>query len=198
MAAPGHSPDMEAAAERPLAVDAPAGDRTEAVPDLAALFREYAPFVWRTLRRLGLSAADADDATQEVFLVVNRKLAGFEGRSSLRTWLYGISVRTAFSSRRRARSAPTPEPESEASSAPGPEEQVALAEARVMLDQALTRLDPDKRAVFVLYEIERLSMAEISEALDCPLQTAYSRLHAARARVTEVVAKLAKVEGSGP
>jgi RNA polymerase sigma-70 factor (ECF subfamily) len=166
------------------------------VPDLAALFREHAPFVWRTLRRLGLSPADADDATQEVFLVVNRKLADFEGRSSVRTWLYGISVRTAFSSRRRARPAPAPEPEP--SSVAAPDEQVALAEARAMLDRALEQLDPDKRAVFVLYELERLSMAEIAEALGCPLQTAYSRLHAARARVTETVAKLAKPEGSGP
>jgi RNA polymerase sigma-70 factor (ECF subfamily) len=59
-------------------------------------------------------------------------------------------------------------------------EELATHEARKVLDRILDELDDDKRAVFVLYEIEELTMAEVAEAIGCPLQTAYSRLHAAR------------------
>ena len=67
-------------------------------------------------------------------------------------------------------------------------------EALVRLDGILTGLDEDKRAVFVLYEIEQLAMAEVAEAVGCPLQTAYSRLHAARAEVTAAAARLLSAE----
>ncbi len=64
---------------------------------------------------------------------------------------------------------------------------LAMKQARVVLDRILDELDDDKRAVFVLYEIEELSMAEVADALGCPLQTAYSRLHAARKLVESAV-----------
>ena len=65
------------------------------LPDLAEIFRQYAPFAWRALRRLGVPDADVEDVCQEVFVVVHRKLGDFEGRSSLKTWIYGICPRTA-------------------------------------------------------------------------------------------------------
>lgn len=170
-------------------------DVERGAPDLAQVFNEHAPFVWRTLRRLGLSPADADDATQEVFLVVHRKLRDFENRSSLRTWIYGICVRVAFAALRRARA---PHAGLEPSPSQAPDEHVAMREARALLDRALSVLDDDKRAVFVLFEIEQLPMAEVAVALECPLQTAYSRLHAARARVTEAIEALRCAEGRGP
>lgn len=164
-------------------------------PSLAEVFRREAPFVWRALRRLGVREADVEDVCQEVFVVVHRKLADFEGRSSLRTWIYGICARTASDYRRSARvrrevvtDAP-PETTSDARQ----HDVVALREARAKLDRILDQLDDDKRAVFVLYEIEELSMNEVAEALGCPLQTAYSRLHAARKIVEAAVQK----EGSG-
>ena len=73
------------------------------VPTLAEIFREYAPFVWRGLRRLGVPESDVEDVCQEVFVVVHRKLGDFEGRSSLRTWIYGICARTASDYRRSGR-----------------------------------------------------------------------------------------------
>ena len=115
--------------------------------------------------------------------MVHRKLADFEGRSSLRTWIYGICARTASDYRRSGRvrrevvtDAPPDAPQ-EGDSA---YDTFALRQARATLDRILDELDDDKRSVFVLYEIEELTMAEVAEALGCPLQTAYSRLHAAR------------------
>lgn len=158
----------------------------------ASLFHEHAAFAWRLLRRLGVPEGDADDACQEVFVTVHRKLAAFEGRSSPRTWIYGICVRVASDHRRRAavrREMPSPHPPDESVDA-CQEDGVAVREARVLLDRVLGRLDDDKRAAFVLYEIEELSLKELATALGCPLQTAYSRLQAARREVEEALRRL--------
>jgi RNA polymerase sigma-70 factor (ECF subfamily) len=161
------------------------------LPTIAEVFREHAPFVWRALRRLGVPESDVDDVCQEVFVVVHRKLADFEGRSSLRTWIYGICARTASDYRRsgRVRREIVTDAPPEAAHDGGQHDALAMRQARAQLDRILDTLDDDKRAVFVLYEIEELSMAEVAEALGCPLQTAYSRLHAARKLVEAGVAK---------
>lgn len=146
------------------------------------LFRQHAQFVWRALRRLGVREGDVDDVCQEVFVVVVRRLSTFEGRSSIRTWIYGIAARAASDYRRsgRVRREVVTEAPPEPSSAPTQDDAIAAGEARAMLDELLETLDDERRAVFVLYEIEELTMPEVAEALGCPLQTAYSRLHAAR------------------
>jgi len=155
------------------------------------IFRQHAPFVWRALRRLGVAERDVEDVCQEVFVVVHRKLGDFEGRSSLRTWIYGICARTASDYRKSGRvrrevvTDLIPERHEDA----GQHDAVALRQARAALDKILDALDHDKRAVFVLYEIEELTMAEVADALGCPLQTAYSRLHAARKVVEAGVAR---------
>lgn len=179
---------------------APLQDPSSAPLDVATVFREHLPFVFRALRRLGVAEGDIDDVCQEVFVVVMRKLAEFEGRSQLRTWIYGICVRSASDYRKRAprrREVLTDAPP-EGVTLRGPHEHATEAEARDLLDRLLAELDDDKRAVFVLYEIEELPMAEVALALDCPLQTAYSRLHAARKRVQERAAELAAAEGLAP
>jgi RNA polymerase sigma-70 factor (ECF subfamily) len=161
------------------------------VPSLAEIFREHAPFVWRGLRRLGIPESDVEDVCQEVFVVVHRKLGDFEGRSSLRTWIYGICARTASDYRRsgRVRREVVTDAPPETAHEGGQHDAVALRQARATLDRILDELDDDKRSVFVLYEIEELTMAEVAEALGCPLQTAYSRLHAARKVVEAGVAR---------
>ncbi|MDB4933116.1 MAG: polymerase sigma factor RpoE [Labilithrix sp.] len=166
----------------------------QGVPSLAEIFREHAPFVWRGLRRLGVPEADVEDVCQEVFVVVHRKLGDFEGRSSLRTWIYGIAARTASDYRRSGRvrrEVVTDAPPDVAHEA-GQHDALALKQARATLDRILDELDDDKRSVFVLYEIEELTMAEVADALGCPLQTAYSRLHAARKVVEAGVARNAR------
>jgi len=167
------------------------------VPSLAEIFRQYAPFVWRALRRLGVPEADVEDVCQEVFVVVHRKLGDFEGRSSLRTWIYGICARTASDYRRsgRVRREVVTDAPPDTAHEGGQHDAVALRQARAKLDRILDTLDDDKRAVFVLYEIEELTMAEVADSLGCPLQTAYSRLHAARKIVEAGVASHSAQEG---
>lgn len=167
------------------------------VPSLPEIFRQYAPFVWRALRRLGVPEADVEDVCQEVFVVVHRKLGDFEGRSSLRTWIYGICARTASDYRRsgRVRREVVTDAPPDTAHEGGQHDAVALRQARAKLDRILDTLDDDKRAVFVLYEIEELTMAEVADSLGCPLQTAYSRLHAARKIVEAGVASHSAQEG---
>ena len=179
---------QEANAGPPAAVRQPQAP----LPSLAEIFRTHAPFVWRGLRRLGVPESDVEDVCQEVFVVVHRKLGDFEGRSSLKTWIYGICARTASDYRRSGRvrrEIVTDAPPEAAAEGATAYDTVALRQARATLDRILDELDDDKRSVFVLYEIEELTMAEVAEALGCPLQTAYSRLHAARKVVEAGVAR---------
>ena len=147
------------------------------------IYEAHASRVLRTLRRLGVREADLEDVAQEVFVVVHRKLPEFAGRSSLKTWLFGICVRMASGWRQRAhvqresmgQSAPE-----RANSGELAVRSIALKQARVQLDALLEQLDEDKRTVFVLFKLEQFSMAEVGETLGVPQQTAWSRLYAAR------------------
>jgi len=165
-------------------------------PTLRSVFRDHVAFVWRTLRHLGVDDAELDDCCQEVFLVVHRRLSGFEGRSSMRTWLYAIARRVASQHRRRhprRREAPLDHaPEGEL--APAQVEAVHRRQARERLYAILDELPEDQRAVYVLYEIEQVPMREVAESMGTPLQTAYSRLHAARDRVNEAVDRMRREE----
>lgn len=161
-------------------------------PVFREVYAEHLPYVWRVVRRLGVALADVEDVCQEVFVVVHRKLAEFEGRSSMRTWLYAIAFRCASEHRRRAhvrRELATADQDAIAVDAPQLET-VERRQARELLDQILDQLDGGKRAVFVFYEIEQMPMAEVAEICGCPLQTAYSRLHAARDHVTAAARRL--------
>lgn len=152
------------------------------LPSLRQIFDEHAQYVIRTLRHLGIKEADVDDVAQEVFVTVHRKLPEFEGRSKLRTWLYAICLRVASDHRRRAyvvRERVTDSPPIDTGERTGAEPDLRV-ESRAFVQQLLDALDDDKRAVLVLYEIEGLSMREVADVVGCPLQTAYSRLHAGR------------------
>jgi RNA polymerase sigma-70 factor, ECF subfamily len=149
--------------------------------DFDDVFTTLGPFVWRVLGRLGVARADIADVCQEVFLVVLRKIDDYDGRP-IQPWLYGICVRTAADYRKRAFR--RHELLGDAADEPKvlAEQDLSLdhRRARARLEQVLSRLDQGKREVFVLYELEELGMAEVARIVGCPLQTAYSRLHAAR------------------
>jgi len=154
-------------------------------PDLARELTEHVQYVARALRHFGVAASDLEDECQEVLLVALRKLATFEGRASIRTWLYRIAWKTAANYRRRAR--PAESLVGEPAVPPDQERELGQSRARDRLTRILDGLDDDRRAVFVLYEIEQLSMREVCEVVGCPLQTGYSRLKVAREQVTTAI-----------
>ena len=149
--------------------------------EVAELFREHGSLVERALRRGGVAERDLSDAQQEVFIVVLRKLAGFERRSSVSTWLYAIAMRVASDFRRKAHRR-REQLGGERSDSCEPDALGAL-EQRERLTQVLHLIDalpPQQREVLVLHELFELSMAEVAARLRCPLKTAFSRLYAAR------------------
>lgn len=156
---------------------------------VAAIVREHSDYVWRTLRWLGVQVEDIDDVSQEVFIVVLRKLHTYEGRASLRAWLRGVCIRMAAQRRKqfvRKREVLEAEPD------PGParqnpENEVAAARGLETMQRAVDALDDAKREVFVLYELEGLTMKQVAESVGAPLQTVYSRYRAARDEVTSFV-----------
>jgi RNA polymerase sigma-70 factor (ECF subfamily) len=160
------------------------GTNSDVASSFAVLFRTHAPFVWRVLRRHGVAERELEDACQEVFVVVHRKQADFEGRSTLRTWLYAIARRVAAHHTRAARSRPElsvlPQPELVDSEREGPEAALDQKRRVAWLDAALCELDPEKREVFILYEIELLTLAEVAQASGASESTVLYRLQAAR------------------
>jgi len=149
-----------------------------------ALYSEHARFVFRSLARLGVPEAQLLDATQEVFLVVHRRLAEFELRSSVRTWLFGIVLRVASQTRRQARrrSSETLPAELPDTTAGSPHDDAERAEAARTLYRLLDELPPDQRAMFVLVELEQMTLPDAAEAVSANVHTAASRLKSARRR----------------
>ena len=148
---------------------------------IKALVTEHFGFVWRSLVRLGLSPSDAEDALQKVFLVASRRLDDIEPGAE-RSFLFGTALRTASRERRsRARRRETVGDLPElADPTVGPEEQIDRARARAVLEEVLDAMPLELRAVFVLYELEQLTLPEIAEVASIPLGTATSRLRRAR------------------
>jgi RNA polymerase sigma-70 factor (ECF subfamily) len=148
-----------------------------------ALVRDHLDFTWRSLRRLGLPADVADDATQRVFLVASQKLASIEpGRE--RAFLFNTAVRVASSEKRtfaRRREDLTGDATDDVRDArAGADELLDHHRARTLLEELLTGLPMDLRTVFVLFELEGLTTVEIADALGIARGTAASRLRRAR------------------
>lgn len=192
MAASTHLPihPMSPATELPRLAAAP--QRTAVRLELDDVYREHFPFVWRSARRLGVREASLDDVVQEVFVIVHRRLGEFEGRSSIRTWLFGITLRVARDHRRAvARRSPdgSVDPEDLQTSIPGPAEAMARTEAVHVLHAVLDEMDDERREVFVMAELEQMAMPEIATTLGINVNTAYARLRAARQTFEEGVAR---------
>jgi len=158
-----------------------------------AIYEQQFDLVWRTLRRLGVAPAAVDDALQDVFLVVHRRLPEFEQRSSIRTWLFGITLRIASDYIRRGRrleNTTSIDVELRDQQSLDPHEQHARSEAVALLYAALSELDPDKRAAFVLAELEEMTMAEVAVAVGSNVNTVSSRVKAARRQFEAAVRRL--------
>jgi RNA polymerase sigma-70 factor, ECF subfamily len=150
-------------------------------------------FVPQTLRYLGVPEEVLRDAAQDVLVVALRRLGDFEQRSTLKTWVYGICIRIAQEQRRKRKNVREilVEELPEITTPPGQETAVETAQWRRALAAVLDTVSPKQREAFVLYEIQRLSMREVADVLGCPLQTAYFRCKAGRARVLDAFKKQA-------
>jgi RNA polymerase sigma-70 factor (ECF subfamily) len=156
-----------------------------------AIYAEYFRFVWHGLRRLGVDNASADDAAQDVFLVLHRRLDELDDGVPVKVWLFRVAMHVAKDHRRRARRKGGLDPLDDAlpDPGPGPSETAARAEALRTLDRLLDALDDERRAVFVMAEVEQMTAPEIAEVLGVKLNTVYSRLRGARAAFDAAVAR---------
>jgi RNA polymerase sigma-70 factor (ECF subfamily) len=176
---------------RALSGGAEGSERVTDPPPIAEVYDAHYRFVWRCLRSLGVPDAALDDALQDVFLVVQRKLSTFEGRSELRTWLYAIALRIGRRHRSRARADGTPkEAEVEPIAAGDGESALEQSERLALARRALDALDDEKREVFVLAQVEQMSAPEIAAITGVSVNTVYSRLRAARSAFTAEVRRI--------
>jgi RNA polymerase sigma-70 factor, ECF subfamily len=173
-------------AETPV-VAAPADHRR-----LSEMFHQHFDFVWRSVRRLGVPSHAIDDAAQEVFVVASRRLAIIEPGKE-KAFLAGTAVRVASDARRsqgRRREDRDVEVDEESAHTPGADELVDQKRAREMLDEIIAELPDETGPVFVLHELEGMTMAEIATCLDLKPGTVASRLRRARAAFEEAIARL--------
>lgn len=160
--------------------------------DVRDIFEAHGDLVWRALARSGVRDADLRDATQEVFMVVARRIDEREGTSALTTWLYGIAVRVAANYRRKAHRRREELTDAPPEHAPfegehhAPEDALVRARAREQIATILEAIPEDQRLVFVLFELDEVACPEIAARLELPLGTVYSRLRAARAKFQEL------------
>lgn len=164
-------------------------------PALVAVYREHFQFVWRSARRLGAPAPAIDDVVQDVFLIVARRLPEFRGEASMRTWLFAITMRVVQLHRRSAsRHLRRVEAFAEAHAEDGGSDPYARRDATDILLKLLEQLDDERRAVFVLAELEGMTAQEIAAGLGLNVNTVYSRLRAARQQLERVLPEAARTE----
>ncbi|MBI3184905.1 MAG: sigma-70 family RNA polymerase sigma factor [Myxococcales bacterium] len=166
------------------------------------LFEAHYDFVWRSARRLGVPAEAVDDAAQEVFLIASRKLPQIlPGKE--RAFLFGVTARIASDARRagsrrpevREDDAPPSAIDHAEDPAPRPDEVAERQRARAQLDEVIGSLEPDLRSVFVLFELEGMTMSEIASVLELPQGTVASRLRRARELFQEKVRRILTRDG---
>jgi RNA polymerase sigma-70 factor (ECF subfamily) len=159
---------------------------------IAIMVAKHHGQVWRSLRRLGVPESDTDDASQQVFLVAHRRLADIAPQAE-QSFLLQTALRVAAEFRRshRRRREDYDEdlpvlPDTSAS----PEELADRRRACAMLDRALEALPMDLRQVFVLFDLEELTTAEVATVLHLPKGTVASRLRRAREVFRENVSRM--------
>jgi RNA polymerase sigma-70 factor (ECF subfamily) len=163
-----------------------------AAPQFREVFERELSFVYNSLRRLGIRTSDLPDATQEVFATVAGVLPDYDPSRPLRPWLFGIAYRVGMrwlGVAHRRREVPSEIPEAP-DSAPTADAAIERNEARDLARLALQKVEPSRRAVLILSHFEGMSVPDIADALQIPVNTAYSRLNRARLEFSEAARKL--------
>jgi RNA polymerase sigma-70 factor (ECF subfamily) len=163
------------------------------VDSVEQVYLHHAEFVWACLQRFGIRDRDLDDALQEVFVVVHKRLASFRGEARMTTWLYAISLHVAQAHRRRGyvrRELVVDRLGDDVlHDHVDPEDELAVRERRRVLEAILDELDLEKRALIVMFEVDEVPCDEIAAILGVPLGTVYSRLHGARKAFEKAIAR---------
>ena len=162
------------------------------VRDFGTVYQEHFDFMWRTLRRYGVPEAAIDDAVQDAFLVIHTRLSTFEGRSSLRTWIFGIARRVARDHRPAPRAQAAPDvldalPDLESKS---PLATLEAIEGARLLERLLAALAPEKREAFILVKLEQMTILEAGQALGVNVNTIYSRVRTALRELEQALTRL--------
>lgn len=176
----------------------PEGAPVDARACLETVYRQELAWVVRTVERLGARVGDIEDLVHDVFLGFYRTLDGFDPRRPVRPWLFGIAYRVVSDYRRKASFSREASDETVAETAhggPTPVEALETAEKRRLVLSALEALPLDQRAVFIAVELDEQTVPEVSESLQIPLNTAYSRLRLGRQRFTAAVERLTTKDG---
>jgi RNA polymerase sigma-70 factor (ECF subfamily) len=180
--------------------DANGASTTRAVlPEtLAQIYDAHFDFVWRNARRLGVPESSADDVAQDVFMIVQRRIADFDGRAPVKAWIFGILVRVVHDHRRSfrrkgARNVSFEHDLGKESSAiapgPTPVDLAERAERMRLLETLLAELDEDKRTILILSELEQWTLREIAELFGSNTNTIHSRLRAAKRAFEQAYAR---------
>jgi RNA polymerase sigma-70 factor (ECF subfamily) len=187
---------IPATADSPTRAPAVPQEDAAVLPPFRAVYDGYFDFVWTCVRRFGIPRDAVDDVVQEVFIIVHARLKTVERPASLRSWLYGVTRRTVSMYRRgrtgRAAGREIPEPAIDDNPHPmqlTPLDLAMLSDELQVLWKLLAQIDPPRREVLVLADIEEMTAPEISEAVGIPLNTVYSRLRVAREEFSEIVAR---------
>ncbi len=162
------------------------------VPSFQAVYETYFDFVWASAHRFGIEPPEMEDLVQDVFIVIHSRVHTLQNPQALRSWIYGIVRRTASNYRRAKSTHARPsslDSSRDESPDPTPLEQTERNAKRELLVSLLNQLDEPKREIFALVEIHELSVPEAAELLGIPLNTAYSRLRAARQGFEVAVAR---------
>ena len=192
-----HRPDSEAAAVTRLSetsVNLAANQAPDAAPclDFPRLFASEFGYVFHTLRRLGIPERDLPDVTHDVFLQVHRHVHQYDPERPVRAWLFGFAFRIASRYRRlsRNRREMLEQAPELADPEPSAQERIEHHQALDLAHQALEGLEIQRRAVFILHELDGYSIPEVARTLEVPVNTAYSRLRLARQDFSRIARRL--------
>jgi len=171
---------------------APAEARSDAA---RRIFRQEFPYVFHTLRRLGVPSRDLEDLTHEVFITFYRRIDDYDEARPIRPWLFGIAFRIVSNDKSRLRTSCEHLSDADLEpidDAPLADAQLDLHRRRKLVLDVLDTLDADRKAVLIMHDLDGEVMPDVAEALGIPLNTAYSRLRLAREEFKRAVERLRK------
>ncbi|HXX68909.1 MAG TPA: sigma-70 family RNA polymerase sigma factor [Polyangiaceae bacterium] len=184
-------------ADEPLAGSARRSSTAACTPTrLRRIVDTHYDFVWRTVRHFGVDESSAEDAAQQVMCVLARRLDEVAPGAEA-AFLFSTALRVASEARRAARRRPiadVPDLDAIAAGVPSPEELVDERSAREVLRRVLDAIPFDLRVVFVLFELEELTVAQVAALIGIPVGTAASRLRRARETFHAIVRRMHAVQ----